>query len=523
MKSLSLLLFFCSSLLAATDPTVLRIARIMDPQTLDPALIFLTEDFYLTPLLYNALLDNTNNTELTTMTARDWSASTDKRVYTLHIRKGQRFSNGREITAADYVYALERYVAPATASPLSDYFNRVAGVDAFRAGKSKHVSGFRAPDAETVVVECEKPDPILPYLLVIPYALPLPREEVEARGAGFATHPIGNGPYQLKEWIRGVRLVFEPNPYFTGPPPRHFDRIEIMIGGDEATHLMMFERGELDIANLASYWIPFPDQRRIMQDPRWNGLIDRAPLPATWGLIMNCEIPPFNNVLVRRAMNHAINRDRWMRVSAGLMAHAEGIIPPLLPEYDPSFRGYDYNPEKARALLAQSGLPLPLRIELWHDTRQFVSTLVLGAQADLKKVGIEADLKMVNYAELITAIQTRGKVPVHFSGWSVGIPDSSDMLGMQFDGNSLTNSSSSNSSYYNNPEVTKLLQEGAAETDLPRRHSIYREAERRIVADAPWVFLGHGMESLLHQPWIKGRIIEPLWPLRLDRIWVERN
>jgi peptide/nickel transport system substrate-binding protein len=94
---------------------------------------------------------------------------------------------------------------------------------------------------------------------------------------------------------------------------------------------------------------------------------------------------------------------------------------------------------------------------------------------------------------------------------------------MQFNGNSLTNASSSNSSYYNNPEVTRLLEAGAAEPDLPRRYAIFRQAERQIIADAPWVFLGHGNVGVLRQPWLKGPIVEPVWPLRIDRVWVERN
>jgi ABC-type transport system substrate-binding protein len=221
-------------------------------------------------------------------------------------------------------------------------------------------------------------------------------------------------------------------------------------------------------------------------------------------------------------MNHAVNRDRRMKVSSGVMVHAEGIIPPVLHGYDPNFKGYDFDPKKARELLRESGVPLPIHTVLWHSTEEGVRTMAQGVQADLKDVGVELDLKMVSYGELITAAETRGKVPMLYSGWSCVIPDPVDMLGTQFDGRAVTNSTTMNMSFYNNPAVTKLLDEGAATGDLPRRFEIYRRAERMIMDDAPWVVLSYLQVNSLRQPWLKGKLLEPFWPFRFDRIWLEK-
>lgn len=105
---------------------------------------------------------------------------------------------------------------------------------------------------------------------------------------------------------------------------------------------------------------------------------------------------PFNNVLVRRAVNHAIDRDRRMQVAQGYESHAEGIIPKSIPEHDPNLRGYAYDPVKARSLLAQSGVALPVRTQLWHDATELDRIRAQGFQWDLHMVGIEVDLKEVS-------------------------------------------------------------------------------------------------------------------------------
>jgi peptide/nickel transport system substrate-binding protein/oligopeptide transport system substrate-binding protein len=425
---------------------ILHLARIIDPQTLDPALVQLAEDYLLQPLLSLSLLDITNNTELIPLAAKDWSASPDFRVYTVHLRSGLRFSNGREVVAGDYVYQLERIINPATAAMMKDYFKHVVGTAEFDAGKTNHVRGLQAPDPETLVITLDRTDPTFPYLLVGPAGTAVPREEVERDRHQFALRPVTAGPYKVKSWVRGARLELEKNPSYNGPIPQYFDGIELMIGVDEFTQLLMFERGEIDIANIIT-GIPFPDLRHLREEPRWRGAIESTSTPTTYALIMNCEIPPFNNVLVRRAMNHAVNRDRRMKVRSGVMVHAEGIIPPVLHGYDPNFKGYDFDPKKARELLRESGVPLPIHTVLWHSTEEGVRTMAQGVQADLKDVGVELDLKMVSYGELITAAETRGKVPMLYSGWSCVIPDPVDMLGTQFDGRAVTNSTTMNKSF----------------------------------------------------------------------------
>jgi peptide/nickel transport system substrate-binding protein/oligopeptide transport system substrate-binding protein len=498
----------------------LRLARLFDPVTLDPPKVELTEDIMLIPLLHQTLLDVEGGTNLVPSAARDWSTSPDKKVYTFWLRPGVRFSNGRAVVASDYVFSLERLLAPATAAAMSSYMKGIRGAESFINGNTNHVAGLQAPSSDTLIIELERPDPTFGYIL-LSQGIALPPEEIARRGSRFSIEPVGCGPYVVRDWKRGVRLRLARNPHYHGVEPQHLDGVEILIGGDEATHLMMFERGELDIANITLLGIPLPSLRRLTHDPDWHDLIENEQLFETDFIDLNTEVPPLNNILVRRAINHAINRDKWVRVSAGYATHCEGILPRIMPGFNPALRGYKYDPETARQLLRKSGLALPLHTVLWHGLEEPYRYAAQGVQSDLKQVGIEVELKPVTYSQLASAMGVRGQVPMGISGWNVAIPDGMDMLGQQFDGRAVTNAFTWNYSFYQNPEVDRLLDEAAPEIDLKRRYELYQGVERLIMQDAPLALLGHMNKYALRQRRLKGPLLEPLWIYRFDRVWIQ--
>jgi ABC-type transport system substrate-binding protein len=398
------------------------------------------------------------------------------------------------------------------------FLKGIRGAQAFIDSKTNHVNGVRAPSADTLVIELERSDPAFLYFLTGLPGTAVPREEVERLGPAFSVRPVGNGPYVVQKWVRGARLQLARNPYYQGPEPQHLDGVDVMIGGDATTLLMMFERGELDVSQPP--FPPFPSFLRLKNDPRWRGLIERETLLGTSGIILNTTIPPLNNRLVRQAINYAINRDLRMHVAQGRSTHAEGMLPPIMPGYNPRLRGYDYNPKKAREILRKSGLPLPLRTVLWHEPSR--SDEAQGFQWDLDQVGIKVELKAVSNSQLNQAQMTPDIVPMACSGYFLISPDPVDMLGACFDGRAITNSSASNYSFYNNPEVNRLLGLAAPEVELSKRYALYQQAEELIVRDAPWVFLGHPNLVVLRQPWIKGPLVEPLWWYRFDRVRIEK-
>ncbi|HRY52152.1 MAG TPA: ABC transporter substrate-binding protein [Candidatus Paceibacterota bacterium] len=381
-----------------------------------------------------------------------------------------------------------------------------------------HVSGLRAINDDTLIIELDQPDPVFPFMWP---CIAQPREEVERSDVPFGLRGVGDGPYRVGEWIRGKRLVLEPNPHYSGQEPRHFDRIDIMIGGDASTHLMMFERGELDVAEIENFTLPIADHARIASNPKWRSCLEESLAGASVYVVLNTEVIPFNHLKVRQALNYAVNKPRCLHVSGGRWMVGAGILPPLIPGYNPKLQGYPYDPDKARALLAASDVPRPIRLSLWYPHEFECVMIAQRIQADLRGAGVEVELKEVTPAEMGMALSVRGKVPMALFGFITSVPDPKDLLVSLFDGRSLSNSYSYNFAFYANPKVDRLLDEAAAELRMPTRYALFQQAEEIIVRDAPFIFLGYPKFFALKQPWIKGRLIEPLWPFRLDRIWKE--
>ncbi len=532
----------CAVGLAAQGQRVLRLARPTDPQTLDPALPYMQCDTVLLPLLHLTLLEVVGGTSLTNSAAREWKASADGRSYTFILRPELKFSNGSNVVAADYAYAFERMLDPRTGSPSAMYLFGIRGAtDYIKArtaeqeqqspGDSRpnrprveptHVAGIQAPNPHTLVIELDRPDPTFPYVMAFPAEAPLPRTEVERLGPRFGVQPVGTGPYVVEKWIRGTWLVLAPNPYYGGREPRHFDRIEIMVGGDSSTHLMMFERGELDIADIENFCIPLPDHCRITRHARWRSCIERARFGFSVFVTFNTEMPPLDNPKVRLALNYAVDKPRRVRSANGRWEPAKGLIPPFVPGYNPALTGYPFDPQKAKTLLAESGVAQPIRLTLWHALDLDSRALAEGIQSDLQGIGVQVELKPVTMTELNTAAAIRGTVQMASTGWVSPIPDPKDVLASLFDGRTITNTPTMNYSFYNNAEVNRLFDQAATNLVLSTRHALYRQAEEIIVRDAPALFLGHPNLFALKQPWIKGRLTEPLYAFRLDRVWREQ-
>ena len=496
---------------------VLRVAFTADPITLDPHKSTTIWEFLTQPLLHLALVDIRETTHLIPRAASSWTSSPDHRRFTFQLRRDLTFSNGRPVVARDFIYGLERILNPATGTFFQSSLLGVRGAKAFIEGKAAHVEGLQAPEPHVLVIELERGEPCFGFGLA-QIAYPLPREAVESKTTDFGRNPMGAGPYRVARWDRGKRLILERRPDYQGPEPATFEAVDIFIGSDTTTHLMMFERGELDLANIVSQSLPFPSFRRLSTDPQWKGLIESQLGLSTDYIAMNVEIPPFDNLWVRRAVNHAIDRDRRMQVSQGYESHAEGIIPKSIPEHDPNLRGYAYDPVKARALLAQSGIALPIRTELWHDATELDRIRAQGFQWDLHEVGIEVGLKEVSSAQLSQAAGTRGQVPMSLRTWSSGLPDPWEFFNYLLHSRAISQEPTFNQSFYRNPRLDRLIDLASAEVDPVTRRRYYREAEALVVADAPWVFLGHSNFLSLRQPWIQGPLIEPAWYYRLDRI-----
>jgi ABC-type transport system substrate-binding protein len=484
----------------------LRIAYRTDFKTMDPATSNDAETLPYVRLLSQGLLDADDEVKLVPALAAEMPAvSEDKRSYTFRIRQGVRFANGRELEAADFVYSLERVLDPATKSSWPAFLRNLRRVT--------------APGRFTLRIELKEPDLAFLWVLTLPYTYAVPREEVERHGDEFYRHPCGTGPLVLREWQRGLRLRFERNPHYDRPDPPGYDALEILVGYDEPTQTMMFEHGELDMLPSLSR----PDYVRFMRDPRWRPYVRSLMLQETEFLTMNTEMEPFTDPRVRRAVCHAVDRERIVKVLNGRGVPATGLIPPGVPGHDPSRRGYARDPDRARHLLAEAGRGDGLKVTLWHigDTERWGKIAEVVKQ-DLKDVGIEVELKSVAFNVCIDATGQRGQVPFCVMGWTEDYPDPGDFLHPLCDGARIVDSDCYNMAFYKNERVDRLLAEAVHDTDEARRVATYRRAEDIILEDAPYCVLFHTVESRMAQPWVKGFRLHPMWFISYEKLSLER-
>lgn len=291
IRCLPLLLLPQATHWGADGGGVLRVAFTSDPITLDPHKSTTIWEFLTQPLLHLTLLDIHGTTHLEPRGAASWTSSPDGRHFRFRLRPGLTFSNGRPVVAADYVYGLERILAPATATFFQGSLLGVKGSKAFIEGTSPHVDGLKAPAPDLLVIELDQGDPMFGYQLA-QLAYPLPREVVDRDPQGFGRQPVGAGPYRVARWDRGARLRLERRPDYRGPDPALVDAVDIFIGSDATTHLMMFEQGEIDIANVVSQSLPFPSYRRVSTDPHWKDLIEIQPGLSTEFIAMTWKSRP---------------------------------------------------------------------------------------------------------------------------------------------------------------------------------------------------------------------------------------
>jgi oligopeptide transport system substrate-binding protein len=494
--------------------SVLRLADADDVPTLDPAVGYDTLSWSFEQEIFSTLVRYGDaDIELHPDVALSWESSPDATVFTFHLRKDVRFSNGRPVTARDFRYEIERVLSPATRSKGIEYFRSIAGAGDFIAGRTRHVAGIVIPDPYTIVFHLTAPDPLFAHKLAMPFAAAVPREVVERWGHDFSRHVVGSGPFMLKQWIGAERIVLVKNPwYFVKGLPR-VDAIVDQIGVGPELGWLKFEAGQIDILG----GIPPAEFPYVMSTPRLRRLTLSQTTISTTYLGMNCQMAPFTDVRVRRAFNYAVNKQKLIAVLNGRGVVARGVMPPNLPGYDPGLRGYAYHPARARRLLDQAKIGPDFHPTLWLRADPTTVILAESIQQDLELVGVHLDLKPVAWGPLLEAIRQPHNVELFLSGWEADFPDPENFLGVllskqQWGGN--------NDTFYSNPRVDELLAEAAPMTDLKKRYKLYDQAEKIVVADAPWVFLFHPVSYVIRQPWVHGVVLNPMRPTRFERVWL---
>ena len=473
-----------------------------DPTTLDPALASDVDSSVYVVELFSGLATLNQSLQIVPDLAESWDISQDGKTYTFKIRSNAKFHDGRKVTAQDFKYSFERAADPSTQSPVADtYLGDIVGVREKLGGATKEVSGVKAVDESTLTMQLEAARYYFLAKMTYPTSFVVDKANVES-GKTWTDKPNGTGPFKLKEWTKGTKIVLARNADYYNEPAKIQEVNYLLAGGSAMT---MYENNEVDITGIG-----VNDIDRI-SDPSnpLNKELVISPEFSVGYVGFNQTMPPFDDPKVRKAFSAAIDKDQLIRVLLkNMVKKADGIIPAGMPGHNPSVRGIKFDPAAAKQELASSkyagNLP-PIRLTVASSTSQispFVEALLEMWKTNL---GVTLTVQQVEPAIFFNDIRRNpaqnktNKYSMYVLGWVADYPDPQDFIDILFYSKSLDNSGS-----YSNPEVDKFIEQARSEPNTDKRFQLYQQAEQLIVNDAAWIPLDFGQAHTLVKPRVKG-------------------
>jgi len=492
--------------------------------TLDPHFAYDTLSTAACRLIYDGLLDYDYDGNMIPSLAAELPTVSDAgRAFRFKLRNGIKFHNGREITAHDISWSLHRLLSETTGSPGYPFYKSILGAPSYHRGEAERIEGIRVIDDKTIEFQLDEADQTFLNALAMPFAYPLAKEHVEklesAEGLdAVGRHPLGAGPFAFSRWERGVQVELHRFEEYWAPRARA-DRMVFLENISPDVASARFRNGDLDVIHR-----PSKVNRLFMRESKaWAPYRAEVPSPSVYAIGLNCELPPFDNVHVRRAVAFAIDRSKLERLNPGEVLAASQVLPPMLAPYDPELPTRQrFDLERAKEEMRLAGFPdgLSEPITLWVRGEGDVRGAQLFQQ-DLKEIGIEIDLKMVSFA---TYLKETGKPRVAqaaFTGWHQDFPDPSNFMDILFHSRSIHPVNSENRSFYRNPTLDAILDSARAEVDREKRLALYAEANAILADDAPWAFLSYAVDMFAWQPYVKGFRPHPVWLNEYRNVWLD--
>ena len=461
-----------------------------DVATLDPAIGYDWQNWSMIKSLYDGLMDyEPGTTELRPGLAESYEISDDGMVFTFKLRDGVQFHNGREMTAEDVKFSLDRVTNPKTQSPGAGFFGSIAGYDAISSGETESLSGVKVIDDQTVEITLSRPDATFLHVMGLNFASVVAKEAVEAAGADFGKTAMGTGAFKLADWTIGQKLVFAKNENYWREGLPYLDTVTFEVGQEPIVALLRLQSGEVDVPGDG---IPPAKFQEVMNDPAQAARVIEGGQLHTGYITLNVKMPPFDNVDVRKAVNMAINKERITQVINGRAVPATQPLPPSMPGYTEGYEGYAYDPDAAKALLADAGFADGFETELFVMNTDPNPRIAQAIQQDLSKIGIKASIQSLAQASVIAAGGEPDQAPMIWSGgmaWIADFPDASNFYGpiLGCDG---AVQGGWNWSWYCNADIDAMAVKADSMTDpakVDERLKMWSDVYMKVMEDAPWV------------------------------------
>jgi peptide/nickel transport system substrate-binding protein len=494
--------------LAQTPPGVLIVGQIAEPQALDPAAVTAVNDFRILMNMYDGLVRYRSGTlEVEPALATDWSISDDGTVYTFTLRDGVSFHDGSAFDAEAVVFNFERMLNEdhpyydTGPFPLSFFFSAVEDVTA----------------QDDMTVQFTLNAPYAPFLsnLAYPTGLIVSPAAVMEHGAEFGRNPSGTGPFEFGEWRSNEAVVVTANSdYWDGAP--ELEAVVFRPITDANTRTAEMLAGGIDLM----VEVP-PVALSEFQNDAYQ-LSEQAG-PHVWFLILNALEGPFADVRVRQAANYAVNKEALVNdVLEGTAQVAAGPTPPAFAwAYNDDLEPYPYDPDRARALLADAGVEAPeITFYVTEGGSGMLDPVAMGTaiQADLEAVGFDVTIETYEWNTFLGRVNPglEGEADMAQMAWMTNDPDTLPYLALRTE--AWPDQGGFNSGYYSNPAVDALLEEARTSTDQDRRAELYREMQVIVQEDAPWVFVANWSQNAVTNDRVENFRLEPSFFLLLHDV-----
>ena len=437
--------------------------------------------------------------------AESWDVSADGLTWTFHLRKGVKYHDGTPFNGPNYIKSIKRLMVDKK-DPASIYsISAPLPVENYVDDTYSTVTSYVALDDNTVQFKLKEPNGPFPTNLAMVWNGVVSPDAWDKYKKDFRNHPVGTGPFIFKEWRPGDQIVLDANPNYWGGKPK-VDRLVFKVMPDAQAALLALKKGDVHIlADVSVQTIP-----AIKSDP--NLVVVTQPGLVVSGVAMTNDAKPFTDKRVRQALNYAVDKDALNKqLYQGLAVQLTAPLPSSQWGWDDSLKGYGYDPEKAKKLLADAGYPNGFECELlsYSSPRGYNpagAELAVAVQGYLAKVGVKANIRKSEMAAFLGEVRSGKYTQMFLTGFSGDNGDPDNFLWNLFGSPGMP---VADTSHYKNDQVDKLLIDGRRTTDHNKRIEIYKQAQKIILEEAPWIFINQTLQVRVTRKEVKGFQLNP--------------
>ena len=514
----------CGSQTSSTSPSkgpvqggTLSIEVSADPVGLDPATTLDNDSGYVLGTLYDGLTSyGVGNTKVEPGLATSWQITNGGKTYIFNLRKGVKFSDGTPFNSQAVAFWIDHMINPKN----PDYYGNLKGAETFVPFTWGNVTGTQVLGPYKIAINMSQPNgEFLADLAMVWNGVTSPKM-LKTYGTDAWQHPSGTGPFTFVRWVKGQYIEVKANPNYWGGKP-HLSEILFKIIPDQSTQLLSLKTGAINIlTDVAPSEIPTIKAAKNLKLIAEPGLDDNY-------ISLPVQTPPFNNPLVRQAVNYAVNKQAIdQHLYGGYAQVMNSPLPTVAFGYDKSIPAYPYNVQKAKQLMQQAGYGkgFSFTMDVYNNARGYNPIggpeLAVAIQSYLKAIGINLQLNVLDPSTWLAQARSNSFNKMSLAGWTGDNGDPDDMISPLFNGNAFL---TGNFSHYSNPTVNQDFAKALLTSNQSQRAAYYDQIQKTIMKDAPAIFLNYTDLMRATTSNVHGFVPNPtFFYVNMNQVWLSK-